>query len=60
MNVSTVYEVHEQAQCDLCGHKWVAVIETEQIDFGTHKEVKIVNKLECPSCGNMTILSHND
>jgi hypothetical protein len=59
MNVNTVYQVNPEAECDLCGYKWVAVIETDEIDFGSSKEVKIIDKLECPNCGNMTILKPN-
>ncbi len=43
-----------EANCDLCGHKWVAVVEVDTITLLSEMEYKEPGSIECPSCGNLT------
>ena len=55
MRVGVVYEVVPHAECLICGHKWVAIIESNQIVWPDGKiDIKYVDRVECPSCHKMT------
>jgi len=55
MRVGVVYEVIPHAECLICGHKWVAIIESDQIVWPDGKvDIKYVDNVECPSCHKMT------
>lgn len=60
MRVSLIYEV-VSVNCDLCNHEWVAIIETDEIDWGNgEKEVKLIELVECPKCDNNTLIQREN
>jgi hypothetical protein len=42
------------AICDVCNHKWTAVIEVYTITLLSEREYKKPTDLECPNCGYLT------
>jgi hypothetical protein len=60
MRVGIVYEVVDVV-CDLCSHEWVAIIETDEIDWGNgEKEIRLIESVECPKCDNNTIIQREN
>jgi len=60
MRVGVVYEVVPHAECLICGHKWVAIIESDQIVWPDGKvDIKYVDRVECPSCHKMTTVKRD-
>ena len=41
------------AECNVCNHKWVAVVEVEWINITGEVEYKKPENLECPNCNYM-------
>jgi hypothetical protein len=42
------------ATCEVCTHKWVAVIEVDTLTVLFETEYKAPENIECPNCGNFT------
>jgi hypothetical protein len=42
------------AICDICTHKWTAVVEVDTLRLLSETEYKKPSKLECPNCGRFT------
>ena len=60
MKVGTEYEIIKMS-CDVCKHKWVAVVEIEYIQYTpNYKEYKLPKELECPQCKCLTEIKENE
>lgn len=60
MKVGLTYEVIP-VKCDCCDYEWVAVLETDYIDWGNGKlDIRAVKEAECPECENMTLVIRNN
>lgn len=67
MRVSVVYETSKvkcetsKVKCETCGHEWVAVIETDEIQWSKkHAEVKLLDRIECPNCQQLSLIQRLD
>ena len=60
IRVNLVYEVIP-VDCEFCGKNWIAIIETDEIDWGNgNTEVKLVETAECPSCSKTTNINREN
>ena len=42
------------ATCEVCTHKWTAVIEVDTLTLFNQTEYKKPDNIECPNCGSDT------
>lgn len=41
------------AECNICTHKWIAVLEVEPVEPPNSTDYKLPENLECPNCKYM-------